>query len=59
MKRFVVVVEGEDQQPVNIIPWAVWIETMPTERPLDSFVVDATDEIDAFIKVKSGKLFNI
>jgi hypothetical protein len=57
MKRFVVVVEGED--PINIVPWAVWIEIMPTERPPDSFVVDATDEIDAFIKVKSGKLFNI
>jgi hypothetical protein len=57
MKWFVVVVEGEE--PVNIVPWAVWIETMPTERPPDSFVVVADDEIDAFIKVKRGELFNI
>jgi hypothetical protein len=57
MKWFVVVIEGDE--PVNIVPWAVWIETMPTERPPDSFIVVADDEIDAFIKVKRGELFNI
>jgi hypothetical protein len=57
MKRFVVVVEGED--PVNIVPWSRWIEISIWERPLDSFVIVADDEIDAFIKVKRGELFNI
>jgi hypothetical protein len=49
----------EDQQPVNIIPWASWVRIVPDERPPNSNVVSATDELDAFIKVKRGELFDL
>jgi len=48
------VILTENDIPVAAIPWARWSMIPTSERPQNSYVVEAKDELDAFIKASKG-----
>ena len=49
------VVEWEDHQPVLVVEWIAWLEIPIPERPLDTTMVKAKDELDAFTRAQRGE----
>ena len=52
-RLYVVVWEG--QQPVRVVEWDDWLRIPPHERPWDTTMVKAKDELDAFSRVTRGE----
>lgn len=52
-ERLYVVVWG-GQQPVRVVEWADWLRIPLHERPWDTTMVKAKDELDAFAQAVRG-----
>lgn len=49
------VVVWEDQQPARVFEWHNWLRIPPHERPWDTTMVKAKDELDAFARAARGE----
>jgi hypothetical protein len=50
---FVVLIEND--QPVEVFNWKDWVGRAIEERPENSYIVFAKDELDAFVRAQRGE----
>lgn len=56
MAKFVVEWSDECREIIRVWTWYDWLRTPVSSRNWESALIDAHDELDAFIKAQQGKI---